>query len=154
MPGLDQIVKVLDSQLVSTVLGLVFGSFLIQWFLNRQAHAIDTLRWLITHVEEYEKLSYDYWRVPEEDKIGRMIIAAKLKTEGFFLHKSVSKVAKISKKDVFRIQEEVTELWGAATGGVFESGDRPSDDEIRMTITSVAKAAKVLKSSLYGCLTK
>jgi len=138
----------------STVLGLVVGSWLIQYRLNKKTDHVNTLRWLIEQVEEYANLAYDYWTAPAEDNGRILVLSARLKTEGFFLYQSVENVALIPKDRVAKVREEVSELWGAATGGVFDAGKRPPEDEVRKSVTAIARAAKTLKVSLYKCLTK
>lgn len=149
---IDILSRVVNSQLFSTALGLVLGSYVITRFHATRERNCDSLRAVMKSVDEYVQLGYEYWKYNGERSVKRKIISARLKTEGFFLDAAVRSIPKV--RDDQKLLLYISELWEAATGGCFEADDEIQKASMDKNISAIAKAAKNLKANLFNHLNK
>lgn len=148
---------VLESQLVSTLLGIVLGSYFIEKLhVNRESER-ETLRWLITHVEEYGGVAVRYWNaiLHKQDVDDLDILKARMRSEYPFLVSATDNLKCIC-KDRKRIHDTtyaIMDLFRAATDGQFDSS-MITDEEAAAHISRCEDAAVKVKRLLYGYLTE
>ena len=81
-----------NSQLVSTLLILLFGTFAFESWLKRKEANREMIWWLINHIEEYAVLANDYWSEHPTKETKQLVRAARLKSEYSVLMTSVDNV--------------------------------------------------------------
>lgn len=142
------ILKLVDSQLFSTIIGIVLGSYVITRFHANRARDCDSIKDIIKNVDQYTQLAYDYWKCKGLKSVERTIISARLKTEGFFLDAAARSIPKVG--DDHDLLMDISELWDAATGGCFESDDAGEKSSMNDNVIRVARAARALKAKLFN----
>lgn len=147
--GCHWVVVVLESQFVQTVLALVVGAYLIQKLHDKTNRDVETLRWLINKVDEYEKTAFEYWKAHYKNLDTRIALAATLKVEGFFIYTAVSIASRIPSSERIRVQMLVSEMWAAATGGEFEGNGPVDEHQYSSSIQQIAKAVRAIKMELF-----
>lgn len=144
--------EILNSQFVSTCLGLALGSWLIQRVHIKNEQKETFIRGLISKVETYEEDGYSYWVNANSKSRRTYAIAAKLKHNGFSMYRLISAFDGFdvnAKKDIL---EQVANLWEVTTGSAFETSARKTEQTIKDTIMSIASKSAIVKSTLGKCL--
>ena len=142
------ILKLVNSQLFSTILGIVLGSYVITKFHAKRARDCDSIKDIIKNVDQYAKLAFDYWKYTGKRSLERKIISARLKTDGFFIYEAARSVPKVG--DDHDLLMDISELWEVATGGCFESDDEGVKASMGDNVIGVARAARKLKAKLFN----
>ena len=137
-----------DSQLVSTLLILLFGTFAFESWLKRKEATREMIWWLINHIEEYAVIANDYWSEHPTKATKQLVRAARLKSEYCVLLTSVDNVGGVSKNLKKDLRESITALYEAATGGEFETAKKPSQSELTKTLAAIAKHSADLRRVL------
>ncbi len=137
-----------NSQLVSTLLILLFGTFAFESWLKRKEANREMIWWLINHIEEYAVLANDYWSEHPTKETKQLVRAARLKSEYSVLMTSVDNVNGVSKSVKKDLRDSITALYEAATGGEFETAKKPSQGDLTKTLAAIAKHSADLRRVL------
>ena len=142
-----------NSQLVSTLIILLFGTFAFESWLKHKEANREMIWWLINHIEEYATLANDYWSEHPTKETKQMVRAARLKSEYSVLLTSVDNVGGVSKRVKKEVRDSITALYEAATGGEFETANEPSQSDLTKIIIAIAKHSatlrRVLRTTIY-----
>lgn len=147
------LLKVLESQLVSTCLALIVGSIIIERMNFRRNSDREMAQLLMSKIEKYDEIACLYWGTFDDecprgaDNSSRDELAARLKAEYPFLVLSIDNIKLIHDKK--QLKNSIQELYDAATDSDFEVSKIFTKDEIRRTLVRIAKASAKVKRELY-----
>ena len=137
-----------NSQLVSTLIILLFGTFAFESWLKRKEANREMIWWLVNHIEEYAVLANDYWSEHPSKETRQLVRAARLKSEYSVLLSSVDNVDGVSKNMKKDLRDSITALYEAATGGEFETTKKPSQGDLTKIIAAIARHSAALRRAL------
>lgn len=137
-----------NSQIFSTCVLLLFGTFLFDWWTKRKEAQRATVWWLIEHLEEYAKMANDYWSGHPTKSNRQHVLAARLKSEYTILLSAMDDCNGPNKKTKKELKDEMTKLFEAATGGVFETQKRISDGELIKTLAHISSCSAAMRRRL------
>ncbi len=137
-----------NSQLVSTLIILLFGTFAFESWLKRKEANREMIWWLINHVEEYAVLANEYWSEHPSKETKQLVRAARLKNEYSVLLTSVDNVGGVSKRVKKEVRDSITALYEASTGGEFETGNKLSKGDLTKIIVDITKHSATLRRVL------
>lgn len=137
-----------NSQIFSTIVLLLFGTFLFDWWAKRKETQRATVWWLIEHLEEYAKMANDYWAGHPNKNNRQHVLAARLKSEYTILLSAIDDCTGPNKKARKELRDEMTKLFEAATGGVFETQKRISDGELIKILAHISSCSGAMRRRL------
>ena len=146
--GLDVWNWLNGSQLVSTLIILIFGTFIFESWHKRKENEREVIWWLINHIEEYTALANSYWTEHPSKDAKHLACATRLKTEYSVLLSTVDDVNGISKKTKRQLREGITALYEAATGGDFETAKKPAPKDLTKTFSLLGSNSAALRRTL------
>ncbi len=147
------LLHIVDSQLVSTCVALIFGAIIIERMNHKRNSDRDMIKVLLRNIEKYDEMACLYWGTfVEETQRGadgscRDELAARLKAEYPFLVLTVDNIKLIRKKN--EVKKSIQALYDAATDSDFEVMKQFSKDEVRRMLVRIAKASAKVKQELY-----
>lgn len=137
-----------NSQLASTLIILIFGTFIFESWLKRKEACREMIWWLIGHIEEYAEMANSYWTAHPSKDAAQLVRASRLKNEYSVLLTSIDNVNGVSKKTKSEVRISITELYEAATGGEFETSKKTSQKDLIKTLALIAKHSAILRRML------
>lgn len=144
----------LSVEFISTVVGLVVGSWWISRTQARRASEEDTLRWFAGKVEWYSELARSYWSgMVNPDPIKCSEIESQLKVEIKFFYPALNHVRMVDARAQKKIKSLIRSLYHAATGRNFETGRKIDFRELRVAHLAIADASAELRKVIYESMT-
>lgn len=137
-----------NSQLASTLIILIFGTFIFESWLKHKEASREMIWWLIGHIEEYAEIANSYWTAHPSKDAAQLVRASRLKNEYSVLLTSIDNVNGVSKKIKSEVRVSITALYEAATGGEFETLKKSSQKDLTKTLALIAKHSATLRRIL------
>lgn len=141
-----------DSQLFSTVVILLFGTFGFDWWTKRQDSRRMIVKQLIQHVEEYSSNAEEYWSdSPGKEKQAKRrlcLLAFRLKNEYPVMCSSLNTIKGLCKNDMVTYKKMMDELYESATDGFFESQKRFTDERVENRLNRISSNSSALRRAL------
>lgn len=137
-----------ESQLLSTLLILVFGTFLIDWWHSRKESDREAVSWLLQFAEEYTGMANEYWSNHPSKTSRQLVLVARLKSEYSVLYNAVENIKGMSDEKRKKVRESINDLYDAATGAEFETAQESTQESLIRTLTGIAKSSATLRRRL------
>lgn len=141
-----------NSQLASTLIILIFGTFIFESWLKHKEASREMIWWLIGHIEEYAEIANSYWTAHPSKDAAQLVRASRLKNEYSVLLTSIDNVNGVSKKIKSEVRVSITALYEAATGGEFETLKKSSQKDLTKTLALIAKHSATLRRILRAAV--
>lgn len=141
-----------NSQLFSTIVILLFGTFGFDWWTKRQESRRTNARQLLQLVEEYAANAEEYWTDSpgkvKQEKRRLCNLAFRLKNEYPVMCSSLDAIKGLSKADKAAYRKMMDDLWESATDGFFESNKRFTDEHIEKRLNRISLHSSTLRRTL------
>lgn len=137
------------SSLLSTVITLAIGSWLLYKWQSRRSFEYEVVKFVSEEITSYANDAVQYWGSFADQSQNRQLARQKIKNGLPVLFELINNTVVLDDRGKSKIHDALGGLYDAATGGNFESAEDRQKDEADARIESILVASAVARRVLF-----